>query len=44
MYGTLMPHEFQEKEDEAKRMTYNPRDPIAIIFWVLTTYSNYLCW
>ena len=31
-YGTLMPHEFQEKEDEAKRMIYNPRDPIASVF------------
>ena len=28
-YGTLMPHKFQKKEDEVKRMTYNPRDPIA---------------
>ena len=34
-YGTLMPHEFQEKEDEAKRMTYNPRDPIASVFLVV---------
>ena len=34
-YGTLMPHEFQEKEDEAKRMTYNPRDPIASVFPVV---------
>ena len=32
-YGTLMPHEFQEKEDEAKRMTYNPHDPIASVFF-----------
>ena len=36
-YGTLMPHEFQEKEDEAKRMTYNPRDPIVSVFRSLTT-------
>ena len=32
-YGTLMTHEFQEKEDDAKRMTYNPRDPIASVFF-----------
>ena len=36
-YGTLMPHEFQEKEDEAKRMTYNPRNHIASVFRSLTT-------
>ena len=30
-----MPHEFQEKEDEAKRMTYNPHDPIASVFFVV---------
>ena len=34
-YGTLMPHKFQEKEDKAKRMTYNPRDPIASVFSVV---------
>ena len=34
-YGTLIPHKFQEKEDEAKRMTYNPRDPIVIVFPVV---------
>ena len=34
-YGTLMPHEFQEKEDKAKRMTYNPSDPIASVFPVV---------
>ena len=34
-HGTLMPHEFQENEDEAKRMTYNPRDPIASVFSVV---------
>ena len=34
-YGTLMPHEFQEKEDEVQRMTYNPRDPIARVFSVV---------
>ena len=36
-YGTLMPHDFQEKEDEAKKMVYNPRDPTASVFWLLTT-------
>ena len=30
-----MPHEFQEKEDEAKRVTYNPCDPIASVFLVV---------
>ena len=30
-----MPHEFQEKEDESKRMTYNPRDHIASVFPVV---------
>ena len=34
-YGTLMPHEFQEKEDEAKNTIYNPRDPIASVFLVI---------
>ena len=34
-YGTLIPHKFQEKEDEAKRMTNNPRDPIATVFSVV---------
>ena len=27
-----MSHEFQEKEDEAKKTIYNPRDPIASVF------------
>ena len=27
-YGTLMPHKFQEKEDEAKKTIYNLRDPL----------------
>ena len=36
-YGTLMPHEFQEKEDKAKKTIYNPRDPIASVFRLLTT-------
>ena len=30
-----MPHEFQEKEDEAKKTIYNPRDPIASIFSIV---------
>ena len=30
-----MPHEFQEKEDEAKKTVYNPRDPIASVFSVV---------
>ena len=34
-YGTLMPHELHEKEDEAKKTVYNPRDPIASVFFVL---------
>ena len=34
-YGTLMPHEFQEKEDEAKRTIYNLRNPIASVFSVV---------
>ena len=34
-YGTLMPHEFQEKEDKSKKTIYNPRDPIASIFLVV---------
>ena len=32
MYGTLMPRELQEKEDEAKKTVYNPRDPITTVF------------
>ena len=34
-YGTLMPHELQEKEDDAKKTVYNPRDPIATDFLVV---------
>ena len=34
-YGTLMTHKFQEKEDEAKKTIYNPRDPIANVFLVV---------
>ena len=34
-YGPLMPHELQEKEDEAKKTVYNPRDPIASVFSVV---------
>ena len=34
-YGTLMPHEFQEKEDKAMKTIYNPRDPIASVFFVV---------
>ena len=30
-----MPHEFQEKEDKAKRTTYNPCNPIASVFSVV---------
>ena len=30
-----MPHELQEKEDEAKKTVYNPRDPIASVFSVV---------
>ena len=29
-----MPHNFQEKEDKAKKTIYNPRDPIASVFSV----------
>ena len=32
MYSILMPHKLQEKEDEAKKTAYNPRDPIASVF------------
>ena len=32
-YGTLMPHEFQEKEDKPKKTIYNPRDPIARVVY-----------
>ena len=35
MYGTLMPHEFQEKEDDAKKTVYNPCNPIASVFSVV---------
>ena len=34
-YVTLMPNKFQEKEDGAKRMTYNPHNPIASVFSVV---------
>ena len=34
-YGTLMPHEFQEKEEEAKRTIYNPCNSIASVFSVV---------
>ena len=30
-----MPHKFQEKEDEAKKTVYNPRDSIASVFSVV---------
>ena len=30
-----MPHELQEKEDEAKKTVYNPHDPVASIFSVV---------
>ena len=33
-YGTLMPHELQEKEGKAKKTVYNPHDPIASVFSV----------
>ena len=34
-YGTLMPHELQGKEDDAKKTVYNSRYPIACVFPVV---------